>query len=638
MIKRYFANKDNTITNAYQADLITRGTGSNMGQADVLEVFSVYGQVSNSAGLQRSAANILLQFNTQQINNDKNTGTISSGSAFYLKLFNCRHASTLPRDYSLQIIDLAQSWQEGLGLDMENYSDLTYDVRGSNWIKRWGANVNEITKFTFGSDGKVNYASTAAGTNYIKIYNGATAVDIWFQTSGTDIAPPGSSGPLEIDIQTDTNKEEIAEQFKTSVAANDNFSGANRVDNIVYVTASTAGPSTAPVALVPAEGVWFGSILSTEVWDAGNGNWRDPGSTSGSYIYTANFPEGDENLEVNVTPLVNRWIENNQTNNGFVIKINQTLAEEDRSYYTKKFFGRASHNWFERPVLEARWDSAKQDDRGEFYLSSSLASKNDNINTIYLYNYARGRLANIPSINNTGHLGGRRVMVSLFSGSAQNNAPSGSALKLVADGTHVGSTNQYVVTGGWVSKGIYSASFAYTGSSTIEDIYDVWFSGSSTVKDATKSPMQFSTGSITIKRFASLQYSYTPKYVFAVSNRNQNYYYDQTHRIRLYAREKNWSPNIYTTATTVPNSLVFESASYQIYRVTDSKVVIPYDTGSNQATRLSYDVSGNYFDVDCTMLQPNYQYGINFSIYDPDTLSYEEQPFVYNFRVIKNES
>ena len=41
-IKRYTAIYDNTITNAYQADLTTRGTGSNMGLADSLEVFSIY--------------------------------------------------------------------------------------------------------------------------------------------------------------------------------------------------------------------------------------------------------------------------------------------------------------------------------------------------------------------------------------------------------------------------------------------------------------------------------------------------------------------------------------------------------------------------------------------------------------------
>jgi len=510
MIKRYFATKDNTITNAYEADLVTRGTGSNMGQADILQVFTVYGQVSSStSGLQRSAANILLQFNTEQLAADKTSGVISSGSAFYLKLFNCKHSQTLPRDFNLQILNLTASWQEGLGLDMENYSDITYDVRGSNWIMRSGS-----TK--------------------------------WGNVEAADIQ----------------------------------------------------------------------------------------GGVTGSTVYEASFPVGDENLEVDVTTLVNEWIGGSLTNSGFLIRISSPEAEEDRSYYTKMFFGRASHNWFERPVLEARWDSAKADDRGAFYLSSSLSPAVDNLNSIYLYNYVRGQLADIPAIKPP-----KKIMVSLFSGSSKNTALSGSALKLTADGTYVTSDNQFVVTGGYVSKGIYSASFAYTGSSTIETIYDVWFSGSDdTIRDASGAGTQFSTGSVMIKRFSALQYSYTPKYVFAVSNRNQDYYYNQTHRIRLYAREKNWSPNIYNKATTVPNSLVFASASYQVHRAVDSKVVIPYNTGSNQATRLSYDVSGNYFDLDCTMLEPNYQYGIKFSVYDPDTLTYEEQPFIYNLRVVKNES
>ena len=48
-IKRYFANADNTITNAFKEDLNTRGTGSNMGQADILEVFSIYAQQSSTS-------------------------------------------------------------------------------------------------------------------------------------------------------------------------------------------------------------------------------------------------------------------------------------------------------------------------------------------------------------------------------------------------------------------------------------------------------------------------------------------------------------------------------------------------------------------------------------------------------------
>ena len=67
-IKRYVANADTTITNAFKADLTTRGTGSNMGAADVLEVFSIYGQsVTTGSGADsgeqtQELSRILLQF------------------------------------------------------------------------------------------------------------------------------------------------------------------------------------------------------------------------------------------------------------------------------------------------------------------------------------------------------------------------------------------------------------------------------------------------------------------------------------------------------------------------------------------------------------------------------------------------
>ena len=50
-IKRYTSEKDNTITNSFKKDMLDRGTGSNMGSADVMEVFSIYGQMTDSGSL-----------------------------------------------------------------------------------------------------------------------------------------------------------------------------------------------------------------------------------------------------------------------------------------------------------------------------------------------------------------------------------------------------------------------------------------------------------------------------------------------------------------------------------------------------------------------------------------------------------
>ena len=48
-IKRYTATADNTISNAWQSNLTKRATGSNMGAADVLEVYSIFGRAYTSS-------------------------------------------------------------------------------------------------------------------------------------------------------------------------------------------------------------------------------------------------------------------------------------------------------------------------------------------------------------------------------------------------------------------------------------------------------------------------------------------------------------------------------------------------------------------------------------------------------------
>jgi hypothetical protein len=78
-IKRYSAIKDTTISNAYKANLSGTATGSNMGSADALEVFSIYGQLSNSSGFSKESSRILIQFpatGTTSIKSDRTAGTI----------------------------------------------------------------------------------------------------------------------------------------------------------------------------------------------------------------------------------------------------------------------------------------------------------------------------------------------------------------------------------------------------------------------------------------------------------------------------------------------------------------------------------------------------------------------------------
>ena len=63
-VKKYFADADTTITNAFKTNLTTRGIDAIMGASDILETFSIYGQASSdSTELER----LLIKFPIDEI-------------------------------------------------------------------------------------------------------------------------------------------------------------------------------------------------------------------------------------------------------------------------------------------------------------------------------------------------------------------------------------------------------------------------------------------------------------------------------------------------------------------------------------------------------------------------------------------
>ena len=499
-LKRYKATADNTIVNTFKPGFKLRATGSNAGYADVMEIYSVFGRESSGS---QELSRLLIQFDTSEINLDRTRGVLpASGSvSFYLRLFNAQQSKTVPEDYTLSISAISQSWQEGVGLDLETYKDDTDGNTGSNWMS-------------------------------------ASNSSAWTKVGGD------------------------------------------------YLTGS-------------------------------------------GFTFSQSFEDGLEDLEVDITDLVEKWLAGTQSNYGVGVHLSSSFEAffssstgldsgsvihnpngATKSYYTKRFFARDSQYFFKRPVLEARWNSRLLDDRGNFFYSSSLAPAEDNLNTLFLYNYVRGVLKNIPAI------GTGEIYVDLFSGSS---SPTGAAL------TQCTNTP---ATGGFVSTGIYSCSVCLTAASTpLETLFDVWYSGST----------QYFTGTISPLVHSAVQTVAKPVYVINITNNRGRYRNDEIARFNLYIRNKFWNPTIYTVADTNPPTTTIESASYRVYRTIDAFEAIPYGTGSDLHTLLSHDISGNYFDLDMSLLQPGYQYAIKFSFYESPVSSWSEQPEIFTFRVEEYE-
>ena len=506
-IKKYYATKDNTISNAFEVNLSTRGTGSNMGAADILETFVIHGQTSASIDAANAEqSRIIIQFPIDKISEDMSNGTLPSNSSsikFYLNMYNAPHGNTVPLSYSLDICMLSQSWNEGRGLDMDNYSNLGQ----SNWLS----------------------ASSTSG---------------WVQKGSS----PSNERP-------------------------------------------------------------GGSFLE--------------GTNASASVF---FETGLENIETDISEIVYLWLNGGGAapnaftadNNGLLIKFPDTVVSGTETMFTKMFFARTSEYFHYRPTIEARWDSTRKDSRGSFFISSSLASAAENTNTLFLYNNIRGQLKEIPNLEN------HRLELRIYSGTT---GPTGSPLQIrnhkgdLATFTEVGRLKE----NGHTITGIYTASFA--SSSSFDTVFDVWSTGSGGSK------VEFFTGSYEPKTLQTSELLFEEEYVTSMPNLQSSYLKGQKPKLRVFARNKNWSPNIYTVASKNIEPDIIEDAYYRIFRVIDHLEIVPFRTGSvnNQFSRLSYDVSGNYFELDTNDLEPGYAYGIQFAYYLQGT--YTEQPQTFKFKI-----
>ena len=635
-IYRYTASADNTIANAFRSNLTGRGTGSNMGAADVLEAFYIAGQTSSSSGLSSEKSRILIKFDLDGVSSDRSAGTIpASGSiSWHLRMYNAAHASTLPKGFKMVAKVVSGSWQEGTGLDMDEYTDQTYGViPGSNWVTKGLNSDGYSTWLSTGGDFADSSVSPPAssptlsdGTEDISI-DVSDMVEDWL--SGGAAAPATglvNSGATytnldNLDFRLVDSQGTIVDftfdKDVTSAGETIGLSGLSSAEAIRDKIVESIN-NVSVLRITASEGATNLQFILTmdDIGLAGNkvgglGDFEDSGSFDGTqYILTTSQFQNGTGVP----------------NYGFGVMLSGSYETGSLSYYTKKFFSRSSEYFFKRPTLEARWDSSKKDSAATFYLSSALAPSDDNVNTLYMYNYIKGQLTDIPGLTNN------IIDASLYSGSALNVTPSGNALPLPL-GAGVASDGNFVSVGGKTSLGIYTASLVYPPeSSSVTTVFPVWNKGGT----------QYHTGSaIDVITFDASNTNPNPEYVSNITNLKDSYSTSENARFRLYVREKNWNPTAYTVANNEIENYIVEDAYFKVFRIVDDLEVIPFGTGSSASpqqtgsagsyTRLSYDISGNYFDLDMDMLANGYSYGIKLAYYSNGR--YSEQPEVFKFRI-----
>ena len=612
-IKRYTANKDNTISSAFKVNLSSRATDSNMGSSDILEMFAIYAQAGSSS-LEQSR--ILIQFPVDQLLSDRTAGRLpASGSVnFKLKMFNAEHNQTVPENVTVSVHPVVKPWSEGGGLDMESYLD-----EGSS---NWNSASLGVPWITTGGD---YLSSSYMAVSPIEMsYN--QYLETGLEDLDVDITPlveefltnqAGNSTPSSGSIIFNTdNPPTSGDKFKIYA-----YNGDYNIFQFSNVTGSTGKTHFVMVAGNASQSAknFIDTInVSSSIKDYVAVTGTDNDLTASFTQRVATFYGNtviSSSAAANVATVTNFAGGTGALNYGVLMKLSGSLEDgtNSRSYYTKKFFARSSHHGLERPVIEAQWNSSLTDARGQVIKSSSLAPASDNINNIYLYNRQRSGLADIPDT-------GSNLLVQLV--------PSlGGTPVTMSSGGGVHSNNLTFITASRHSTGIYKAQFAYSGNETT--LYDIWqYTGS-----ATEGYVELYTGSsFSISSQSSFSHYEIPSYLTKITNLKSAYSLDETATFRVYTRNRNWQPNLYTVATQNAPVSTIKEAFYRLTRVADNREVIQYSTGSTPSySSLSYDMSGSFFDLDMSILEPNYLYEISF-LYKDGT-DYVEQKEKFKFRV-----
>lgn len=340
---------------------------------------------------------------------------------------------------------------------------------------------------------------------------------------------------------------------------------------------------------LPADGFVVQAQALSESWSEGTGldifdpgyaNWTDrmqgvpwavSGSTGTGSIYSCILEDNTSDLSLDVTNLVGQYISGAlDPADGVVISLTPAEESDGFQYDDKLFHSSKTHLLDKRPYIQAAWDDSIRDDRGSFVFGYP--------NNVYLYNFVRGQPTDLVGVGS----GSLNVSLVDVSGNVAGT-PSGS----------------------WVATGVYSATFSVSsGSYSGSVLHDIWKSGS----------VAFMTGSFFPQDDFALQSGRPPTLFYDIGNLRDSYLSSEIVRLNMFVRPVDYNPASVLTASSDASGISLSMAYYGLANASTEQVVVPFDTGSVQSTRMSYDRDGNYFKLNMGILAPGEVYRVMFFV------------------------
>jgi hypothetical protein len=391
------------------------------------------------------------------------------------------------------------------------------------------------------------------------------------------------------------------------------------VDSCNFLTASVLNSSASLWYMSGANASGLLGSRDIDIISSGNLYTDDPAKIIQLWKQQT-FNKGDEDLSMDVTQILSATLVGLIPDHGFRLSFSgsrwpgESEETDNKSRFVKRFASRHSVNTRIRPRLEVRINDTLQDNTKNFEFDVS--------GTIFFNNYSRGQLSYILSGTSATEIKGSDCITARL--------VSGSFSKLITG-------SQYSVGSNFIT-GVYSASFAISSfeDSTLRshiinagsasfNVY--WGSISDGLQQAA---VGYLTSSLMVKSPTRTAFGQSLSvYQPIITNAKSFYLSDEKVRLRLFIRDQSEIIKHRKLPREVA-SKILNKVHYRIVDMYSGDIIIPFDETYN-ATLLSTDSYGNYFDIYMDSLDVGRVYQVDLKLIDSGMTQVFEN--ITNFRV-----
>jgi hypothetical protein len=247
------ASKDTYITNKIINSKF-RAVDANLGQAGTLDLFKLYAEnISGSDKAPIELTRLLIEFDIGEVKKMHDNQIINVGNKSFkaeLKLHDIYGGQTTPSNFNVIVFPLAKSFDEGIGSDVINYTDLD----STNWIT---ASFSNSTISPWNTPGAMKSGSLG-DSNIDVIVSGSVGGE------RLSLAAVQSFKTGEEDLQVDITN--FVSASAKGLISNHGFlialSGSHEKDNYTYFVKRFASRNTTNTAIRPKLIIKFDDTLS----------------------------------------------------------------------------------------------------------------------------------------------------------------------------------------------------------------------------------------------------------------------------------------------------------------------------------------------------------------------------------------